>query len=296
MSAKYHSPIHPYPVVKWIPKADGKGLTDRVTARHATKYALLPSVTTQLDFGDEGLLEHIKQRLLFFSAVRPYHGGFDASHDPDPEALKEWQDEIYGLTGEELKGFADQGVELHAQVAQYYEGKIPYPTHEGAAQIVETLAPVLKQCGVTKVVCERVLGSPEIGFVGTPDLVGVDDDDNVKWIGDMKQVNPSPFAKFKTDRSLYPKWRLQLAAYAILLKTSDAVVHQVLSNRESNECKLILHDRHESAIEAARHHFIGFQWRKFDGLIAHRWKEVKDDPKIMGEIRNIHEINNGGEV
>ena len=30
--------------------------------------------------------------------------------------------------------------------------------------------------------------------------------------------------------------------------------------------------------------------------LAHRWKEVKDDPKIMAEIRNIHEINNGGKV
>ena len=76
----------------------------------------------------------------------------------------------------------------------------------------------------------------------------------------------------------------------------NCVVHQVLSNRESNECKLILHERHESAIEAARHHFLGFQWRKFDCLIAHRWKEVKDDPKIMAEIRNIHEINNGGKA
>lgn len=263
MSNRYSIPVPPYTIVKYCPMAKKGQWTEDFDIRHALKFGLYPHVSNALDFGDEGLTKHKISRAVFFSAIHQYRGKTDEEHKLDKEDFKEYLSHILKFSGEELGAFADQGKELHAKVARFYEGN-GYPAdHEGAQNVIATLAPRLKSLGVVRVACEHKLVNEELGFVGTPDLVGFNSDEQVVWQGDEKQVNNGAYEDFKTSKSLYESWRGQLALYSILNKSSGHAVDQILSNRQTNECKLIAHDNHDTMIQAMEYHIKGWMMRKY---------------------------------
>jgi len=267
MSMKWHLPIAPFKVVEQIPKKSGDGFK-KPTVLDAKRLCLLPSASSMLDVEGDALVEYRVNEAIFHCAILPYHGGFDEvdenghpSHKINPEEYAEYQEEIQRRMADKLTAFADQGKEVHAQVAQYFEGK-GYPSDESAVAVVETLNVRLNELGVKKVVCEKVIGGPERGFVGTPDMVGLDGNGFVIWIGDLKTVNESPFKKMKTEKALYMKWRMQLAAYSILLEASEPVIDQVLSCRDTHECRLVHHENSERMAQATRYHLRSWLLRK----------------------------------
>ena len=295
MSIKLHSPIYPHPVVKWVPLATGKGLTNSIDKRHIKKWCLLPSATSHNEFSDEDYVLSNQDKFIFFCAIRPYRGGFDKNTlDPNKEEFKEWKKEIRGLFDTQKQGFFDSGNEFHDAVAAYWEGGT-YPSHKGGAAMIEQMAPIVKSLGATKVVCEQILGGPEVGWVGTPDWVAMNDANEPLAVFDGKETGEGNFNKAKTYRSLYESWRIQLGQYRLLLKSPDIPVYQAISCRETGEAKIVQHESGTGDVEAGRHQIAAYQLRRYGMLLANRWKEVKDDPKIMAEIRNIHEINNGGQ-
>lgn len=290
MSMKWHSPLAPYNVVQFVPGSK-KDSWIKPDIRHARSFCLLPSVTSVIDIGSDSLVQHQIGRALFFAAAHPYRGG-----EADPEThllpsddVKEWQDHINEMCAKELGEFADSGKDVHAGVEKYYEGK-GYPTNEGSQNIIATIAPRVKDLGVVKILPEKIIGGPEIGIVGTPDLAGFNEEGKLVWLGDIKTVQPKAFEGFKTEKSLYPKWTLQLAAYSLIMKGENLAVDQILSNRSTFECKLITHENHERARLAMRHHMISWFYRQ-DYLPWEVWAEKKNE--LLDTLTRIAEYNKG---
>lgn len=289
-SKKYSLPVEPHTLVSFVPMSKKSEWTDDYDIRHCIKYLLYPHVSTALDFGDDGLNRHKIGRAVFFAAIFQYQGRTDEEHKLNQDDFKKYLKHITDVSGEELGEYARQGTDLHNAVEGFYMGK-GYPSHEGAQNIIAMLAPRIKSLGVVRVVCEKVIVNHEIGFMGTPDLVGYNSEGRVVWIGDMKQVNDGKYNDFKTSKSLYEKYRAQLAAYSLLLKAEDHVVEQVLSNRQTNECKLIPHDNHDTMIEATRLHIMGWCMRKYGFLPGPAAKERHAE--MIDTWNRIAEYNKG---
>jgi len=286
MSMKFHAAVDGFPVIEMVPSADGSKMV-KATITQARKLMLLPSLTSIIDVDKDALTDWQINQAIRRCAILPYRGGFDpVSHLIDEEEYKEYQDEIRGQMSDEVGVWADDGKEVHAGVERYFEGK-DYGKHAGVLGIIEKLSPRLKELGVVKVIPERTIGGPEFGLVGTPDLPGFDESGNLIWIGDVKRKSEKQFRIKNTETSLGPNYCLQLGGYLRLLRRhheSDArpvQLDQILSCRETNECKIVPYEDGDRWSDAFHHHARSWFLRK-------NWTPWKDWEERKDEITKLH--------
>lgn len=286
---KWHLPIAPHIEVKTVPKAGGKGWK-KPDINSAIKYCLLPSVTSVIDLGEEGLVRWQIGQAIFRCAILPYRGEFDDEHKINQEDYKEYEREILGQMEEHVGGFADHGKDVHANLERYFEGK----SWEGEVtqNLIEVLTPRLKELGVVKVVPETPLGGIEYGVLGRPDLVGFDKDGKLIWIGDLKNKGLGEFKRNASEASLGANYKLQLGGYAWLLRKqhpADRIqLDQILSCRDNNDAKYVPYEDSERWEKAFDLHLNSWFYRKnhFPHLL---WEGQKDG--LMDELKEIEEQN-----
>ncbi len=278
MSAnKWHWPVAPYPWAKQVPSADGAKLV-KPTITHARRYLLLPSVTSIVSGLSKGAkFEDWQLRQSLFKAVlRPFPGSSDAiTHEYDPGEIREWQNDILRELADDLEVSANEGKEVHGGVEDFYRG-LPVQLNVAQQNIINAVGPDMEKKGVTKIVPEETIGGPEVGFVGTPDMVGHDDVGKIKALWDIKTCSASAFAGFKTESSLYQNWRLQQGGYCILLGDHHIPKAQILSDREGEDrsCKIIDYSEGDRWSLAFRHEMISWFYRN-DYYPWKLWEEDK---------------------
>lgn len=280
MSMKWHLNVEGYPVAELVPSADGKKWV-KPTMVQARKIALFPSLSSTIDVDKDQLVDWRINQTIFHCSILPYAGRFDGEdtnghpdHKINQEDYKEYQDEILGRMKDDLNQWADDGKEVHANVEAYFRGE--GWSGEATARIIEVLTPRLKELGVVKIDPERTIGGVEYGLVGTPDLPGYNADGKLVWIGDLKRKSEKQFKIKNTEASLGPNYQLQLGGYLWLLGGNGVQLDQVLSCRETNECKLVPYENSDRWATAFYHHWMSWKLRKdYDPTVL--WKERGDE-------------------
>jgi len=210
-------------IVDLIPKADGKGMK-KPNIIDARKNRFLSSVTSiGKIIANFTLQEWIMKNIIRTCAAYPY--------DPSTDIEEHYIPMILAKAGEYANTAADRGKEIHKDVENFFlKGEAPVdPISQKVADDIQNDA---RMRGVVEIKAEVPIGSLELGFAGTPDLVGMDADGKALVIYDLKTVEDP--AKIKTP---YDSWLLQLGAYS--LTDPGCALVSVVAGRESGDTKFI---------------------------------------------------------
>ena len=210
-------------IVDLIPKADGKGMK-KPNIIDARKNRFLKSVTSITKIlANFSLQEWIVKNVIRTCVAYPY--------DPTTDLETHYIPMILAKSSEYAAETADRGKEIHKDVERYYINA-ETPEDPISQKIVDAIEADAKMRGVVEIRAEVPIGSLEMGFAGTPDLVGCDVDGKILVIYDLKTTDDP--AKIK---SIYKSWSLQLGAYGML--DADCALVSVIAGRDSGETRFV---------------------------------------------------------
>lgn len=150
-------------LVKSVPLASGKGMTTRITAAHARKFGLVPSVT--------GILKIIDKPNLTVWKCKEYvrAAGYVGAMGKDEQF-----DEYFKRVAEQFDRYNDHaavGTDIHAQIAKWWNGEVYDPIADKVvAWLSDMRNELCKKYGAenVSVESEKPFASP-LGFGGTVD-------------------------------------------------------------------------------------------------------------------------------
>ena len=211
-----------------IPSADGRKMI-RPNIRHARKFGWLPSVTSINKLLKSHSLEEWKQNsVVKLCAKHPFDTFIPSSATAsEDEHLDEYATYITDMLDNEVGGYADQGIAIHAALAQWISHKTESQNPE-LAEMCHQFDEHMLERKIKHWESEHTLANRDLGWAGTPDAWGIGD--GVSILIDMKSMDIDKFEK------PYESWLLQQGAYysLIMRETSmpNVLFEQMLVHRD----------------------------------------------------------------
>lgn len=152
-----------YGLVKSVPLASGKGMTTRITAAHARKFGLVPSVT--------GILKIIDKPNLTVWKCKEYvrAAGYVGAMGKDEQF-----DDYFKRVSEQFDRYNDHaavGTDIHAQIAKWWNGEVYDPiANKVVAWLSDMRRELCEKYGAENVSVESEKPfASALGFGGTVD-------------------------------------------------------------------------------------------------------------------------------
>jgi len=223
-----------------VPTLDGKGVTDRISIKHAEEFCLIPRVTGIIDDvlgAGWGLQQYIRRTCILAAAGNPME---QDEHEDD------YIDRVSYEAARGARKARDRGRQVHSMVARFLErGEAPVDT--AANMVCEEVQRFLGNIQAEGIDCEKTIGNSLVGYAGTPDIYienadlsmalqecGIDSylDRFGEIIIDLKTVKLHKF------RKPYDSWKLQFGGYGNLRNIGeDSLFVQLVADPWTGDCK-----------------------------------------------------------
>jgi len=188
------------------------------TLGDAKKWGFLPSVTSIIHgtlAPNRRLMEYIIGAAIEACIKTPFPAIPEGKF---AETLEQYKRDVIIASEDYKNQTAKRGKELHKIVNRYILQHEDQPDDPVGKTIINHLKEFVSSKGIIELTGEIQMGSVELGYTGTPDIVG-NMPDGALVILDLKTTDAYDKAgkpKFKGFSDLYDAWALQAGAYSIL--------------------------------------------------------------------------------